>query len=142
VKVQPGQNESVVQGSRYTVTFSKGAVHNAMTITVMEHNPDVVDVQLFPDGTKFDAPVTLTVDYAGTANDPASPWYHGQKLHMMRFNDVMGMWEAMGGTDDPVARTYTVNLTGFSRYAMGGGSGRPNDGSMKRHQEDTAEFEN
>lgn len=140
-KVQPGQQESVVQGSRYTLTFSKGAVHNATTITIMEHDPDVIDVQLSPDGSKFDAPVTLTVDYAGTSNDPASPWYHGHKLNMMRFNDSMGTWDALNGVDDPVARTYTVTLTGFSRYAMGGSYGRPTDGYMKRHQPPTAEIE-
>jgi hypothetical protein len=141
-RVQPGQEVNVVQGSRYTVTFSKGAVHNTMTITIMEHNPDVVDVQLYPDGSKFDAPVTLAVDYSGTSNDPSSSTYHGRKLHMMRYNNQMGKWENLAGHDDPATRTYTVTLTGFSRYAMGDMTGGgPTDGTRISHKLPVAETE-
>jgi hypothetical protein len=124
-KVQPGHETSVVQGSRYTVTFAKGAVQRATTITVMERDPDVVDVQLFPDDATFGAPVSLTVDYSGTSNDPSSSWYHGQKPRFARFDEGTGQWVAIPGSDDPVARTYSVNLTGFSRYALGNEFGGP-----------------
>lgn len=140
-RVQPGQDVSVVQGSRYTLTFAKGAVHNTVTIAIMEHNPDVVDVQLSPDGSKFDAPVTLSVDYSGTINDPSSPDYHGRKLHMMRYNDTLGKWENLGGHDDAATRTYTVTLTGFSRYAMGDMSGGPTGGVREGQKLPVAEIE-
>jgi hypothetical protein len=121
VKVNPGHDPFVLTGSRYTLSFSKGALNRATTITVMERDANVVDVQLFPDNAHFDAPVALTIDYKGTVNDPYSPNYSMGTVRVGRYNDDTGTWTLLTGTNDPVNRTYTVALTGFSRYALGDG---------------------
>ena len=105
-------------GSRYTLTFSQNALSNATTITISERDSKVVDVQLGPDGTKFGAPVTLTVNYAGTPNDPDSPYFTGFAPKVRRFEPSTNSWTDIPGVDDPATKTYVAQLTGFSRYAM------------------------
>jgi|GEM_PF-670323 len=105
-------------GSRYTLVFSQGSLHSAMTITISERDSKVVDVQLGPDGIKFDAPVSLTVNYAGTPNDPDSPFFTGFAPKVRRFDPSTNGWSDVPGTDNPATKTYTAQLTGFSRYAM------------------------
>lgn len=119
-KVNPGR-EFTLQGSRYTLTFPKGAVHNATTIEIFEHDPDVMDIRLEPDGIKLQEPVTLVIDYAGSANDPSSPNYNGNPVRVGRFDPLSGLWKLLYGFDNPVQLTYTVVLTSFSRYAMSDG---------------------
>jgi hypothetical protein len=120
MKVNPGHDPFVMTGSRYTLSFAKGAVNRATTITMMERDANVVDVQFFPDNISFSAPVTLTIDYKGTVNDPYSPSYSMGSVKVGRYNDD-GTWTLLAGTNDPVNRTYTVTLNGFSRYALGDG---------------------
>jgi hypothetical protein len=105
-------------GSRYTLTFSQNALSSATTITISERDSKVVDVQLGPDGTKFGAPVTLTVNYTGTPNDPDSPYFTGFAPKVRRFDPSTSGWTDVPGTDNPATKTYTAQLTGFSRYAM------------------------
>src|SRR5262245_4089963 len=71
-KFNPGQDAVAppLTGGRYTLVFSQGSLSNAMTISISERDSKVVDVMLGPDGIKFDAPVTLAIDYTGTPNDP------------------------------------------------------------------------
>jgi hypothetical protein len=114
-KVVPGQS-AVVSGSRYTLTFPKGSVKRSTIITISEHHPNIMDVELGPSDMVFKEPVTLTMDYRGTANDPfAAP---GASPSAYSYNDFNGTWEKLEGIDDPAARTYTVELTHFSRFAL------------------------
>ena len=119
-KIEPG-NEATISGSRYTLVFSKNAIHNAMTITMSERDHGLVDVKLDPDGTVFEGPVTLKIDYTGTYNDPDSPYYTGLSPRVGRYNPATRAWDILSGSDDPATRTYTVALIGFSRYAMNDG---------------------
>jgi hypothetical protein len=105
-------------GSRYTLTFSQGSLSSATTIQISERDPKIVDVKLDPDGAKFDAPVSLTIDYSGTANDPASPFFTGSAPQVHRFDPSTSSWSEVPGTDYPATKTYVAQLSGFSRYAM------------------------
>jgi hypothetical protein len=108
-------------GSRYTLTFSQGSLSNAMTITISERSSKFVDVMLGPDGTKFDAPVSLSINYAGTANDPDSPYFSGFAPKVHRFDPSTNSWTDVPGTDNPATKIFVAQLSGFSRYAMSGG---------------------
>src|SRR5262245_29031434 len=119
-KFNPG-NDAVcppLTGGRYTLTFSQGSLSNAMTISINERDAKVVDVQLSPDGTKFDAPVSLTVDYSGTPNDPDWPCFTGFAPTLRPWDPSSNSWTDVPGTDSPGAKTYVAQLSGFSRYAM------------------------
>lgn len=118
-KINPGEGQTTIEGSRYTLTFSKGAVQRATTVVIMERDPNKLDVQLFPDGSVFDGPVTMTVDYTGTIYDPGSPTYLWGPVRVGRYESATKTWTVLPGTDDTEAKTYTMNLTGFSRYASG-----------------------
>jgi hypothetical protein len=107
-----------LSGSRYTLVFSQGSLSNAMEISISERDSKVVDVQLGPDGVKFNAPVTLSIDYTGTPNDPDSPYFTGFAPKVRRFDPSTSGWTDVPGTDNPATKTYTAQLTGFSRYAM------------------------
>ena len=119
-KFNPGQASVAppLVGSRYAVTFSQNALSSAMTISMSERDPKIVDVKLDPDGISFDAPVTLTINYAGTPNDPDSPYFTGFAPKVRRFNPANGSWTDVPGSDDPSSKIYTAQLSGFSRYAM------------------------
>ena len=119
-KFNPGQDAVAppLSGSRYTLIFSQGSLSNAMEISISERDSKVVDVQLGPDGIKFDAPVTLSIDYTGTPNDPDSPYFTGFAPKVRRFDPSTSGWTDVPGTDNPATKTYTAQLTGFSRYAM------------------------
>src|SRR5262245_50817013 len=93
-------------GGRYPLTFSHGSLSNAMTISISERDSKVVDVQLGPDGTKFDAPVSLTVDYSGTPNDPDSPFFTGFAPKVHRWDPSSNSWTDVPGTDNPATKTY------------------------------------
>jgi hypothetical protein len=116
-KVAPGK-AIVVSGSRYTLSFPKGSVSKAVTITISEHDPNVVDVKLEPDGMVFKKPVTLVIDYSGTANDPNAAYHHPGPPLVYSNEWVTHGWDIVRGTDDSVSQTYTVFLDHFSRYAM------------------------
>lgn len=116
-KISPGEGPAVVEGSRYTITFDRGSFKRATTVVMMERDPDKLDVQLFPDEMTFEGGVTLTVDYSGTIYDPHSPTYAWSPVRMGHYNTATREWTVLPGTNDTEAKTYTVTLTGFSRYA-------------------------
>jgi hypothetical protein len=112
-----------VSGSRYAVSFESGSLFRTIECTVHERHPGVVDVELGPDGDSFGTEVTLRVSYAGTANDPADPSYHGRAPLLFWYNPEAETWVQVLGQDDPRSKTYTVQLKHFSRYAMTDGTG-------------------
>ena len=118
-KVSPGEGPAIVTGSRYTITLDRGSFQRATTVVMMERDPGKLDVQLFPDGLIFEGGVTLTVDYSGTIYDPSSPTYAWGPVRMGHYDTAAKEWTVLPGTIDTEAKTYTVTLTGFSRYASG-----------------------
>ena len=119
-KFNPGQDAVAppLTGSRYTLVFSQGSLSNAMTISISERDSKVVDVMLGPDGIKFDAPVSLAIDYSGTPNDPDSPYFTGFAPKVRRWDPSSNSWSEVPGTDNPATKTFVAQLSGFSRYAM------------------------
>jgi len=120
-----------MKGSRYSLVFPPRCVRADLTVTVRERDADIVDVDLGPEGSTFFRPVTLKINYKGTANDPGQPDYNGAKPQVFLFNPVSQNWTPVPGTDDPKSLTYTVKLSHFSRYAMGDATviGGPSGGS-------------
>lgn len=112
----PAGQDGTLSGSRYTLTIPKGALHNAVTLTISERHPSMVDVAFGPDGMTFSTPVTLSIDYSGTAFDTA---HDGTtSLHVYGYDEVGSRWVRMSGTDDASSRVYTTQLAHFSRYTM------------------------
>jgi hypothetical protein len=116
-KVTPGEGHAVITGSRYTITFDRGALQQATEVVIMERDADKLDVQLFPDGALFDAEVTMVIDYAGTIYDPHSTTYLWGPVRVGRYDTGTKQLTVLPGTTDPEAKTHTVMLAGFSRYA-------------------------
>jgi hypothetical protein len=119
--VRPG-TLTTVRGSRYSVTFLPGSLLRGVEATIHEYDPGIADFQLGPHGTRFLMPVTLTVSYAGTDLDPASPGYAGGAPSLVWLNPGSGLWELVPGVNNPLTKTYTVQLSHFSRYALRGGA--------------------
>ena len=117
-KMSPGLDDQSLQGSRYSLFVPHQALENAVEVSISERSPKVVDVKLDPDGSVFKVPVTLVIDYTGTPNDPDSPYYTGFAPSVRHFNPSTNDWTPVAGTDNPSTKTYTVQLVGFSRYAM------------------------
>jgi len=126
-EVDPGQVTSM-KGSRYTLTFQSQSLLESLLVTIKERDPDIVDVELGPDGSQFYKPVTLTIDYSKTRYDQTQPNYAGRRPNMFWFNPDTQAWVLVPGTDDPRQCLYTVNLQHFSRYAMGDGTSGWEDG--------------
>ena len=76
-----------------------------------------------PEGTAAAPGHTLVIDYAGTANDPKMPYFHGKPPTLFWLNEEKGEWVPQTGWDNPTEQTYTVLLYHFSRYAMSDGTG-------------------
>jgi hypothetical protein len=112
----------VLKGSRYTLSFRRMSVRTPRVVTIRERASGVVDVDLSPEGTMFYKPVTLIINYKGTAYDSSMPNYGGSSPHLYWFNPTNRSWTLIPGTDDPRHSTYTVKLQHFSRYAMGDGT--------------------
>lgn len=131
--VKAGKLE-VVEGSRYWLEFKEGSLQRQTLVTISERNPYIVDLVLSPDGIEFEDPVTLVINYAGTANDPTMKYYHGKPPAVFWYdedaaeeakndNDGERIWVEIPGWDKPTEMTYTVFLYHFSRYAMSDGTG-------------------
>ena len=118
--VSPGTS-SIVEGSRYSLTFSPLSLVEDLEVTIKERDPNIVDVELGPDGSVFYKPVTLEIDYRGTRFDPAHPDYRGPG-RLLWWNPELRDWVLVPGTDDPKTCTYSARLEHFSRYAMGDGT--------------------
>jgi len=115
--VYPLQDRHVA-GSRYDVHVLPGSLAQPANMMVQEYDPNVVDFQLLPHGTKFLVPLTVSIDYRGTSCDPQSPAYDGHAPSLLWLDPSSGLWVPIVGVDDPLTRHYTVVLTHFSRYAL------------------------
>lgn len=120
--VKAGKVE-VVGGSRYSLEFKEGSLERSAIITISERHPYIVDVVLGPHGSQFGEPVTLVINYAGTANDPDMPYFHGEAPAFYWIDEEKDAWVPHPGWDNPSEKTYTVLLSHFSRYAMTDGTG-------------------
>jgi hypothetical protein len=116
-----------VQANRYELTFAKGSLSEDITCTVKEYDPDILDIELGPHGTKFLEPVTLSIDFSKTAADPGSAIANGCEPVVWWWNDELRRWEEVPGTTDWDARRHVVRLAHFSRYVVGGKAGWKHD---------------
>ena len=119
--VSPGITTQVT-GSRYTLTFQPLSLVDSLSVTIRERIASVVDVEFGPDGSSFYKPVTLEINYRGTAFDSSSPSHNGRTPKLFWFDPNRGTWVEVPGTDNPKDCIYTVSLQHFSRYAMGDGT--------------------
>jgi len=114
---------AVVTGHRWTLQFAKGSLLADALVTIQDYDPDVLDVQFGPSGTKFPVPVTLTVDFSNTAADPGSASYDGRAPVLYWLNDQTNTWVEMPGSVDWAGKKLIVQLPHFSRYVVGGKAG-------------------
>ena len=114
---------TVVTGHRWTLEFEKGSLASDVTVTIQDYDPNILDVQFGPSGTRFAVPVTLTVDFSNTAADPGAASYSGQAPVLYWLNDQTNTWVEMPGRVDWAAKKLIVQLPHFSRYVVGGKAG-------------------
>lgn len=115
-----------VLGGNYRLSFHAGSLTvPQLAATIQERNPGLIDFELGPHGAEFATPVTLTISYAGTNADPASPNFEPGVLEFYYLNPTSSIWERIPGVDDTAARTYTISLAHFSRYALAKAPGNP-----------------
>ena len=110
---------AVVTGHRWTLQFAKGSLLSDALITIQDYDPNVLDVQFGPSGTKFPVPVTLTVDFSNTAADPGVAHSDGREPVLYWLNDQTGDWVEMPGRVDWASKHLIVQLPHFSRYVVG-----------------------
>lgn len=116
--------DAAVSGSHYTLRFAKGSLEKAETITIQEYDANVLDVEFGPSGTKFDTPVMLTIDFAGTPADPRTAYADQSAPVLWWLNESTNHWEEVpGGVTDWAHLRYVVPLQHFSRYVLGGKAG-------------------
>jgi hypothetical protein len=119
----PKNQAAVVTGHRWSLQFAKGSLLADALVTIQDYDPDVLDVQFGPSGTKFPVPVTLTVDFSNTAADPGSARYDGRTPVLYWLNDQTNTWVEMPGRVDWAGKKLIVQLPHFSRYVVGGKAG-------------------
>jgi hypothetical protein len=124
---------AVVSGDRWSLQFEKGSLTADATITIQDYDPDVLDVQFGPHGTKFPVPVTLTVDFSNTAADPGAVHFDGREPVLYWLNDQTNAWEEVPGRVDWARKQLIVKLPHFSRYVVGGKAGWKHD---PQHQDE------
>ena len=119
----PKDQVATVTGHRWSLEFEKGSLLADALVTIQDYDPDVLDVQFGPSGTKFPVPVTLTVDFSNTAADPGAAQYNGREPVLYWLNDQTNTWVEMPGRVDWANKKLIVQLPHFSRYVVGGKAG-------------------
>jgi hypothetical protein len=112
--------DAVLDAGRYHLLVEDGCVDTATVFTIATYDSAVLDLELGPHGKQFGRPVEVTICYAGTQADPASPDFDGQKPRVFWYNELGGVWVPVPSTVDEEQLTITVKLVHFSRYAVGG----------------------
>ncbi len=116
--------DMLVSASHYTLRFAKGSLTSSAIITINEYDPNVLDVEFGPSGTKFATPVMLTIDFAGTPADPRTVYADQSEPVLYWLNETTNRWEAVpGGVTDWAHMKYVVPLEHFSHYVLGGKAG-------------------
>lgn len=116
--------DTLVSGSRYTLRFAKGSLQKSEIITIREYDRNVLDVEFGPSGTKFDTPVELSIDFAGTPADPRTAYADASEPVLYWLNETTNHWEPVpGGVTDWAHMRFVVRLEHFSRYVLGGKAG-------------------
>ena len=124
---------TTVSGARYTLDFQRGSLTSDALITIQDYDHDILDVELGPHGTRFVDPVTLSIDFSGTAADPGAAWYDHREPAVYWLNDATNQWEEIPSATDWDRKRIEVRLQHFSRYIVGGKAGWK--GQPSREQE-------
>jgi hypothetical protein len=106
----------VLSDNRAGLAVPPGALPKDVLITIDTSPANVMEIECGPDGIQFNAPVDLTISYAGI--DLAGT--DERSLVVLWLNPEANRWEAQEGTVDMVDRTVTASLSHFSRYSLGG----------------------
>jgi hypothetical protein len=120
-----------VAGSRYELMFHAKSVEDYTLVSIKEYDQDVVDVTFGPHGIKFGEPVTLSVDFSGTAADPKADKWDGSDPVLYWLNEDTMRWEEVPGRTDWEKCRHVVQLEHFSRYVLGGKAGWRNQPSRE-----------
>ena len=115
--------DRLVSASHYELHFHDGSLASDTTVTMQEHDPGVLDVQLGPHGVQFGTSVELSVDFAGTAADPGAAAYDHSDPVLYWLNERTNQWEEVPGRTDWAHKRHIVELRHFSRYVLGGKAG-------------------
>jgi len=102
-----------VAGGRYTIQFMRGSLGQGAQVTIMERDPSACDVTVGPSGTSLSKASTLTIDYAGSADEPLASLFQ-----IYRQNESTGNWDLVAGTNNMLARKYSANVTKLGRYML------------------------
>ena len=112
VWVNKGEAKTVT-GGRYTIAFVRGSLGQGAQVTIMERDPSACDVTVGPSGTSLSKASTLTIDYAGSADEPLASLFQ-----IYRQNESTGNWDPVAGTNNMLARKYSANVTKLGRYML------------------------
>lgn len=115
--------DRLLSASHYELHFHDGSLASDTTVTMQEHDPGVLDVQLGPHGVQFGTSVELSVDFAGTAADPGAVIYDQSEPVLYWLNERTNQWEEVPGRTDWAHKRHIVELRHFSRYVLGGKAG-------------------
>jgi len=114
---------ALVVGHRWSLQFEKGSLPDDATVTIKDYDPNVLDVQFGPHGTKFGVPVTLSVDFSNTAADPGAAEWDQREPVLYWLDERTNTWVEVPGRTDWVHKKHIVQLQHFSRYVVGGKAG-------------------
>ena len=110
-----GPEGGVLHLGRHTLTVPAGAVTTDITFRIAWASLTAVAADCTPSGLTFNAPLTLTLCYAGTQyENMANP-----NLAIFYAQDD-GSFERYPSVVDPVAKTVSAPLHHFSRYILSG----------------------
>ena len=102
-----------VAGGRYTIQFMRGSLGQGAQVTIAQHDPSVCDVIVGPSGMKLSKAATLTINYAGSAQDVLGP-----TLQLYHLNDTSNLWELVPGTNDIAGHKFSANVTVLGGYTL------------------------
>jgi hypothetical protein len=122
-----------VIGHRWSLQFEKGSLPDDETITIKDHDPDILDVQFGPHGTKFGVPVTLTIDFQGTSCDPGTAEWDQREPVLYWLDETTNTW-SVGPPTGRARRTSSASSTSRATSWAARRGGR-----VHRHERTTTE---
>jgi hypothetical protein len=117
----------VVSWGRFRLEIPAGALSEDTVIEISRPDPGFVMCELKPHGLQFNEPVTLQIDYSGTAAeaDEASMPAFG----VYWFDEATNEWTMVGDDIDEGADKMQAELAHFSKYGSGMEPGTEEDPS-------------